>query len=281
MMTRYLARGRLVRPGLIAGALLLASCAPKPPETRLPAQPPMVYVPGGTYRVGRDDGPENERPSHLVQARPFYIDKYEVTNRMYLAFIRATGYPAPKTWLPDSTILGKEGRFPFNEQDADLPVTWVSWSDAVAYARWRGCRLPTEVEWEVAARCSSNFAYPWGDSARADGAPVANIAGAEDGYDLGPAAAGSFPHGRSCRGAEDMAGNVWEWVYDWYLPAAWQRQAALGPATVMTDSLFGQRVIRGGSWFDPISYARTTTRAGFDPDYGSDIIGFRCARDGE
>jgi len=134
------------------------------------------------------------------------------------------------------------------------------------------------MEWEIAARCSSAFVYPWGDSVSVNGEPLANIAGGEDGYDLGPARVDEFAAGASCWGVYNLAGNVWEWVADWYLPAAYQTLPEVGPATVMADSLYAQRVIRGGSWFDPISQARTTSRAGFEPSFRSDILGFRCAR---
>jgi len=266
----------------LAAVLVLSSCAPRPPVKRLPEQPPMVRVPGGTYLIGRDDGPENEQPVHMVRVKAFYIDKYEVTNRMYLAFVRDTGYPLPYRWLPDSTLYGKDDRLPFPQEMANLPVTWISWHDAAAYAKWRGCRLPTEVEWEIAARCSSAFAYPWGNEPMPrSGETPANVAGDADRYASGPAPVGSFPAGRSCWGVEDMAGNVWEWVADWYLPSAYRSAPQEGFATAVNDSLFGQRAIRGGSWFDPSEYARSTARTGFDPSFTSDIIGFRCARDAE
>ncbi len=251
-------------------AALIASCVPRPSD-ETDTQPPMVLISAGDYAIGSDDGPENERPAHIVRMAAFYIDKYEVTNRMYKVFLDKTGYPPPLRWRPDSSYW---------EEDADIPVTWISWYDAAEYAKWRGCRLPTEAEWEVAARCSSAFVYPWGDSSdHQSGKQVANVRGDDDGYELGPAPVGTFEAGRSCWGADDLGGNVWEWIADWYLPAAYQSRTSPGPMTVATDSLFGQRVIRGGSWFDKIEYARASARAGFDPSYGSDIIGFRCARD--
>jgi len=267
--------------GALSGVvlLILASCGPKQPVSIGPDQPPMIRIPGGTYVIGSDAGRENERPVHTVIVQPFYIDKYEVTNRMYLAFVRDTGHPMPKRWLPDSTIIGREDLLPFDQGEANLPVTWVTWYDAMAYAEWRGCRLPTEAEWEIAARCSTAYVFPWGNDTLTTADEVGNMEGSEDGFSMSPAPVGSFTKGRSCWGAEDMAGNVWEWVQDWYLPAAYQNLPRTGPMTVATDSLYGQRVIRGGSWFDPVDNARTTMREGFDPSYGSDILGFRCARD--
>jgi formylglycine-generating enzyme required for sulfatase activity len=254
----------------ILAAAVAISCAP-PPSDRFGEQPPMILIPSGTYTIGYDAGPTNESPSHAVEVGAFYIDKYEVTNKMYKVFLDKSGHAPPLRWRPDSTYW---------EQDADLPVTWITWHDASQYAEWRGCRLPTEAEWEVAARCTTAFQYPWGDSlALESGTSTANVKGDDDGHGLSPAPVGSFPDGQSCWGADDMAGNVWEWIADWYLPAAYQSRPPVGPMVTTTDSLFRQRVIRGGSWFDGAEYARTTARAGFDPSYGSDIIGFRCARD--
>lgn len=235
-------------------------------------QPEMVLVPGGEYLIGSENGAENERPIRRVVAASFYVDKYQVTNAQYLEFVQETGYSAPPRWRPNGT---------FWPEQADLPVTWVSWHDATAYAEWRGVRLPTETEWEIAARCSSAFVYPWGDSATVDNGPLANIAGKEDGYEFGPAPVDAFPNGASCWGVYNLAGNVWEWVADWYLPSAYQNFPEVGPATITTDSLYAQRVIRGGSWFDSLSHARASSRAGFEPSFRSDILGFRCARDAE
>lgn len=254
-----------------ASLVLLVSCAPRPPARRGPQQPPMVVIPGGQYVIGSDTGDENERPAHSVRVESFSIDEHEVTNEMYREFIRDTGYPPPLRWKPDGTYW---------PEDAKLPVTWVSWYDAQAYAAWRGCRLPTEAEWEAAARCTSAVSYPWGNEATLPSGRIpANVDGNDDGYRSGPAPVGSFPAGRSCWGVHDMAGNVWEWVADWYLPAAYQDSTLRATAVAVSDSLFGQRVIRGGSWFDPVGYARATCRTGFHPDYKSDIVGFRCARD--
>lgn len=276
-MKRYALRGVLA-----VVLVTMVGCAPKRVERpRGPQQPPMVRIPAGEYIIGTDDGPENERPAHKVRVRAFMIDKFEVTNRAYLQFVRETGFPAPPRWLPDSTILGSTDRLPFDEREADLPVAYVSWQDADAYARWRGCRLPTEAEWEIAARCSTALLYPWGnDSLAADGKHAANAGGESDGFP-GLAPAGSFGNGTSCWGAEDLVGNVWEWTADWYMPAAYREASPTGFAEVVSDSLFRQRVIRGGSWFDPPGRVKATTRAGFDPSFRSDIIGFRCARDSE
>jgi formylglycine-generating enzyme len=266
-MMRYLAT-------IIAAAMLLFSCASvrtdRDADGRV--QPEMILVPGGVYTVGTDSASENEGPAHRVKIASFMIDKYEVTNAQYMEFMKGTDYPSPPRWRPDGT---------FWPEQADLPVSWVSWDDANAYAVWRGVRLPTEHEWEIAARCTSAYTYPWGDSLLIDGRIPANLAGPDDGFDLETAPVHAFPSGVSCWGAHNLAGNVWEWVQDWYLPAAYHSLVPDGEATVGSDSLFNQRVIRGGSWLDDAEAARITKRSGFEPSYRSDVIGFRCAMDAE
>jgi formylglycine-generating enzyme len=261
-------------------ALLLVHCAPKPVGVGVIVHPPMVYVPAGTYTVGSDSGEFNERPAHGVTVEAFYIDKFEVTNAMFLQFIQMTGRPVPNRWShrigrADSTDWRKNLAW---KLEANTPATWVSWQDAKTYAEWRGCRLPTEVEWEIAARGSLATVYPWGNRERPiTGKPGGNTSGIDDGF--GEAApVGSLPSGLSPFGTLDQAGNVWEWVADWYLPAAYDLKLP-HTKTGVTDSLFNQKVIRGGSWYDPIRDARTTTRRGYDPTFGSDLIGFRCVRD--
>ena len=262
----------------ILGAML-SCCAPRPLDL-LTGQPPMVFVPGGQYIIGSDSGNVDERPAHRAWVNSFYIDKYEVTNGMYLHFVDQTGYPAPDRW---SHRLNRQDSVDWREnlawkEEVNKPATWVSWRDAAAYARWRGCRLPTELEWEVAARGSSATVYPWGNRPTpVTGEPGANIAGSEDGFaEVAPV--GSFASGLSIFGALDMSGNVWEWVADWYLPAAYDSNVVRDAIHGVQDSLFSQKVIRGGSWLDSMKDARTTVRRGFDPAYGSDLIGFRCAR---
>ena len=271
-----------LRISWLLGLAVVVGCGPKRVESPArPEQPPMIRIPAGDYVVGDDDGPENERPAHTVRLRAFMIDRYEVTNRSYLRFVRETGFPAPPRWLPDSTMVGAADRFPFAEEEADLPVTYVSWHDAAAYARWRGCRLPTEAEWEVAARCSTGATYPWGsDTLSASGKHFANTSDTGDEHNaLAPV--GSYAEGRSCWGVDDMVGNVWEWTADWYLPSAYRDAPVTGFAQAHSDSLFAQKVIRGGSWFDPLTRTKASTRTGFDPTSRTDILGFRCAREAD
>src|SRR5688572_1012757 len=113
----------------------------------------MAYVPGGDFTMGRDDGDEYERPAHLVTVKPFFIDLNEVTNEDYEKFVKEKGYQPPASW--------KTGTYP--EGAGRLPVTGVNWEDANAYAAWAGKRLPTEEEWEFAARGADGRTYPWGN----------------------------------------------------------------------------------------------------------------------
>jgi formylglycine-generating enzyme required for sulfatase activity len=237
---------------------------PRPTKTTWPTQAPtsapaedegMVYVPGGEFIFGRDGGPEDESPEQVVQVAGFNIDKYPVTNADYKVFVDATGHREPRHW--------KEGQIP--EGKEDHPVVWVSWEDATAYAQWAGKRLPTEVEWEMAARGIEGWAYPWGndfDSAKCNSAE----AGLGD-----TSPVGAYPEGVSPYGAEDMCGNVMEWTTDWY--AAYR-------GSLYTNERYGEthKVLRGGSWFDPADAVRTTTRKSAKPDFRFSTIGFRCAK---
>ncbi|MEK7767458.1 MAG: SUMF1/EgtB/PvdO family nonheme iron enzyme, partial [bacterium] len=218
----------------------------------------MVFVPGGDYEIGTDSGPLFSRPRHRVRVRAFSLDRTEVTNAAYLRFVTRTGNPPPSHW--------KGGRYPDGE-DAH-PVVHVTWFDALASARWAGKRLPTEFEWEAAARGRDHRRYPWGpewDGGRANAVSLVRIGG-------GPRPVGSFPYGASPVGALDMAGNVWEWTASWFLPY---------PGNPVELSEFGEkfRVRRGGSWRRNRTLAITSVRDFLSPDKHADDVGFRCAKD--
>ena len=222
-----------------------------------PPQPPsgMTYVASGSFTMGRDGGDPAERPAHPVAVKPFFIDLYEVTNQDYLKFVEATGYQAPATW---------GGKYAVDS--ALKPVTGVNWDDARAYAKWANKRLPTEEEWEFAARGSDGRVYPWGNSWQPNGA---NAGGAS--RDL---AIGGFYKATSPVGAFDMVGNAWEWTASDMRPY---------PGGTLPANLTGAnlKVIRGGSYESANDSATATYRTGW-PASGARTYaqtGFRCAAD--
>lgn len=227
-------------------------------RTALPLPPKgMVYVPGGTFMMGRnkaDGGDDYESPAHQQTVRSFVIDAYEVTNEDYAKFVDATNHNPPGTW---------GGTYPTGA--ARHPVTGVTWNDANDYARWVGKRLPTEEEWEFAARGTDGRRYPWGDEWQ-DGLANAN------GPLLGITKVGSY-EGKSPFGAFDMVGNAWEWT-------ASDMRAYPG-GTLPERSLGETKVLRGGSYQSPKMVATTTYRYGWrargESTYSS--TGFRCAKD--
>lgn len=225
---------------------------PSPPSPTEPAAPEgMVYIPGGKYLMGRDDGDEFERPSFSVTVNPFFIDRTEVTNEEYLIFVNSTGHRTPPNW--------RDGRYP--ERQERYPVINVSWEDARSYARWANKRLPTEEEWEFAARGADGRKYPWGDSWLPEMANAAGVLGRIR-------EVGSFPKGASPFGVLDMAGNVWEWT-----------DSDLTSYTNKNIRLAEGKVIRGGA-YDVTAERITATYRGVVPqDKYYDKTGFRCVRD--
>lgn len=251
----------------------------------------MVYVPGGVFVMGSPPnvGHDDESPAHNVCVSGFYIDKHEVTNAQFRQFVDATGYVTVLEKDP-SSAAGRNWRRPYGSESSaedtpDHPVVCVSWDDANAYARWAGKRLPTEAEWEKAARGTDGRIYPWGNELAA-GAINMNIADKnstllwrkvafDDGYrEIAPV--GNFPAGKGPYGTDDMAGNVWEWCLD-----RWDRDYyGNSPAQNPTGPETGEfRVIRGGSWFYTTDGARTAYRLDFRPQGASAAIGFRCVKD--
>jgi formylglycine-generating enzyme required for sulfatase activity len=215
----------------------------------------MVYVPGGEFKMGRDAGDEYERPAHQVMVKPFFIDQYEVTCEDYAGFVKAMGKRAPPNWTGGNCPAGTSRK----------PVTGVAWDDANDYAKWAGKRLPTEEEWEFAARGTDGRLYPWGNdwkpaSANADEASKAL------------SDVGAFK-GASPFGAYDMVGNAWEWTAS---------PLKAYPGGQLPKQLPGElRVIRGGSYVESKNEATNTYRRGYPArgnyDYGN--TGFRCAKD--
>ncbi len=233
-------------------------------------------------------------PIHLVQIDPFYVDVYEVTNEAYVRFLNdlaeidAACDGQSCFNASDSQIdSDAEGQFAVDEAFLDHPVTGSSWYGAGAFCAWRGARLPSEAEWELAAswdsETSTKFLYPWGD--QFDGSivnscdvncdqPQANSE-YEDGYAI-TAPVGSYENGRSPSGAYDMAGNVWEWIADWYDPGYYGQSPDANPIGAETGE---DKVVRGGSWFDTGNFTSAAIRFPAPPAETGDTIGFRCAQD--
>ena len=180
----------------------------------------MVRVSAGEFAMGNDEGAQHEKPKHKVFLDSYYIDLHEVTNAEYHAFwIADGGENSAHTPVSYGDTLGVENWPKITKTKPDYPVVGVSWHDALAYAKWADKRLPTEAEWEKAARGTDSRLWPWGNafSLRIRGTKVhANVWDSNDGYQDGLAPVGTYPTGASPCGVLDMAGNVWEWVADWY-----------------------------------------------------------------
>ena len=242
----------------------------------------MVRIPAGEFTMGDDDGAQHEKPKHKVFLDSYYIDLHEVTNAEYHVFWLADG-GKNSTHTPVSYGDRRGvGNWPqMASTKPDYPVVGVSWHDAVAYAKWADKRLPTEAEWERAARGSDNRLWPWGNafSLRIRGTKVhANIWGGDDGYQDGLAPVGTFPTGASPYGILDMAGNVWEWMTDWYSESYYHWGPSHNPSG---PDQGGRRVVRGGSWANGAQTAQCSNRMGHYPAVGTSFIGFRLAKDAE
>ena len=252
--------GSATRVGLSAQPLHTASAGVSgKPNVRID----MVLIPAGAFWMGSDDRHPDEGPKHRVTLPSFSIDRYEVTNADYRAYLTAIGGRTNEVWPGGD----------FSPERADHPVANVTWHEAKAYCEWRGARLPTEAEWEKAARGTDGRTFPWGT----DMDPMlANIAESHIGHTL---PVGSFPEGRSPYGLYDMAGNVWEWAEEWYQPY---------PGNHDPDENYGERykVARGGGYkvctfYGCGSHAPTFNRAFFNPVSRNETFGFRCARFGD
>ncbi len=237
----------------------------------------MIMVPAGEFTMGTDRGEADERPAHVVHVDTFYCDKYEVTNGQYLAFLDATGTNMDAAnnkllELGDSGVQIRSSGAAFELKTpavARRPVVEVSWYGAKAYCEWMDGRLPTEAEWERAARGIDGRKYPWGmriDRRNANYKGLFSTA----------VEVGSYPEGSSPFGIYDMAGNVWEWVADWYSSDYYAESPKRNPAGPESGTF---RIIRGGAWGTDSSYLRSSYRLGLSAASTDDSIGFRCVRD--
>jgi formylglycine-generating enzyme required for sulfatase activity len=240
-----------------------------PKEESAPAGPlfeDMVLIEAGPFTMGQDGGKPKNAPAHEVDVAAFEIDRFEVTNDEFAWFVEQTGYA---TYAEEQ---GSKNWTSVAEGKGSHPVVYVTWNDATAYCEWAGKRLPAEAEWEKAARGEDGRAYPWGNEFMPENGNF------YEGGIRGTVAVGSFPGGASPYGIEDMAGNVREWVEDYFL--------AYPGAAPDADPFFGEenRVNRGGGWFDGEEgeVVATYNRNAGPPDISAnDDIGFRCARDAQ
>jgi len=240
----------------------------------------FVYVPAGEFTMGSDDGDSDEKPVHTVYLDSYWVMRTEVTNAQYRRFVDANGYTTERFWTAEGWKWRSNNNIALPSlwadsdfNGAEYPAVGVSWYEAVAYAKWLSerldltVRLPTEAEWEKGARGTDGRTYPWGDGfSVAD----ANIVGEEDGY-LFNAPVGNYVSGASPYGALDMAGNVWEWVSDWY--AISYMGAKYNNPSGPVNGIW--HVLRGGSRYLNYTYMRTTYRIRHTPDYRHDGAGFR------
>jgi formylglycine-generating enzyme required for sulfatase activity len=242
----------------------------------------MLYVPAGEFLMGSagtDTGAgADEKPQHTVYLDAFWIDRVEVANARYVRFLNALGehagacggHDCAESQVEDkrSHIVRQEGRYVVELGFDDHPATQVTWYGADAYCRWAGVRLPTEAEWEKAARGVDGRPYPWGSEAATCSKAQYGDCGATT-LPTGSRLAGASPYGLL-----DMAGNVWEWVADWYDPAYYASSPGLNPPGPTAGE---RKVFRGGSWGYPPAFLRATDRARNRPTYAGFNVGFRCA----
>ncbi len=245
----------------------------------------LLYVPAGKFLMGSKNGDDDEKPAHTVYLDAYWIDQTEVTNTMFAKFVNNTNYVTDAEQAGGSFVFesssgkqksGADWQHPLGPDSSistimEHPVVHVSWNDANTYCEWAGRRLPTEAEWEKAAswdeKNQKKNVYPWGDEYDCQFVNYANCVG-------GTTAVGSYESGQSSYGAYDMAGNVWEWVADWYdseYYAISPESNPLGPDSGTN------RVLRGGSWLNSGTFVRSAYRNG-ESTGSSNVVGFRCSR---
>ncbi len=232
---------------------------------------PMVTIPAGEFMMGSPDGlgRVDERPQRSVYLDAFLIDEVEVTNERYMQFVKTTGHRPPPNPYGAGNLQSIEGI-------EHLPVVQTTWYDAKAYCRWAKKRLPTEAEWEKAARGTDGRLYPWGNEP-----PTAQRANFDREWEDEKTlhTVGSLPDGDSPYGVKDMAGNAREWVSDWYEVDYYKEAPTRNPQG--PDGKGVVRSIRGGSWHSPISDITTSARGRGGFALQTHGTGFRCVRGGE
>ena len=267
---------------------------------RLADNATMIRIPAGEFLMGSAEGVGNddEHPQHTVNLDTYWIDQHEVTNRQFARFVAATGYRTRaevqgssgmlvgRAWQQVTSADWQHPRGPDSgiAEKMDHPVVHINWEDAGAYCAWVGGRLPTEAEWEKAARGPNGHQYPWGDVVTGERLNFCDRkceyhwrdSAEDDGY-AHTAPVASFPDGASIYGVVDMSGNVWEWVSDWYQHDYYSGSPSDNPGGPTEGET---RVLRGGSWAGNRWGLRATFRGSGEEaliNFGS--IGFRCVKE--
>lgn len=272
---------------LLVGILIVSFALPREPDRGGQGTPPplrcprgMLPIPRGPFLMGaeaRDSlAKPDENPARQITLDSFCIDRAEVSNAEYVEFLKAAGYPAPQGWNGSDFPTSRSDNF------GELPVVDVNWFDAQAFCSWRGTQagvtgygLPTEAQWEKAARGTDGLIYPWGNDPPED---RPNLQLANYGNEVGELRpVTSYPSGRSPFGVLNMAGNAAEWTADFYEADVYQRMPDVNPS--VKEQAGGRlKVVRGGSYVDGVELIRTTARqSGFQHDQPYSYVGFRCA----
>ncbi|HEX7555782.1 MAG TPA: formylglycine-generating enzyme family protein [Leptolinea sp.] len=258
----------------------------------------LMFVPAGEFKMGSDGENNGENPLHTVNLDAYWIDRTDVTNAQFAKFINESGYKTDAEKGGNSVVFNvntkklevvkganwmhPEGATSSLNGLEKYPVTQMSWNDAAAYCQWAGRRLPTEAEWEKAARGTDGRKYPWGNQPPAGN--LLNFADKnlpadqsdnkiDDGYRF-TSPVGNFPDGASPYGVMDMAGNVWNWVVDWFDGGYYKLSPALNPQGPVTGSV---KVLRGGGWGDNVNGTLADNRVSSHPNGRGPSLGFRCA----
>jgi len=241
--------------------LLFCFAAPTNAQTNPTPPPGMIFIPEGYFQMGTSSGKEDEAPLHFVYTKAFFIDKHEVSNARYMEFVEATDYEKPEFWEDKTLNL------------PDHPVIGVSWHDAMAYAKWKKRRLPTEAEWEKSARGNDDRLWPWGGKFdKGFFFYFVNIFGEDDNYKK-TAPINYYQSGASPFGVLNMSGNVWEWCLDWYDENFYRVSPELDPQGPPGKGTY--KVLRGGSYLNSIDGVQVVRRSRNRPHIRNEIYGFR------
>jgi len=247
----------------LGAVTLLSLGGAKAAATSIVELPAVVAIPAGTFQMGSDTGAADEKPVHRVRGGAFLMDRFEVTNSRYAECV-AAGVCVPPSLAGSKTRPKYFGEATY----AAYPVIFVSWIEADTFCRFAGGRLPTEAEWERAARGTDKpRVFPWGDEAPT--CDKANFSGCVGDTDE----VGKHPAGASPYGVQDMAGNVWEWTADWYGADYYGGSESVDPRGPQTGTL---KVMRGGCWVSGASSLRSTCRKPEVPSLWAPNVGFRC-----